>query len=51
MGKKESVRVKTLSEFMKWAEQFDSGQYLFRGVSNEKYEIEASASRHLSRAI
>ena len=47
MAKKESRRVKTLSGFMKWAEQFDSGQYLFRGVSNENYEIEASASRRL----
>jgi tetratricopeptide (TPR) repeat protein len=49
MGKKESRRVKTLSGFMKWAEQFDSGQYLFRGVSNEKYEIEASAYRRLGK--
>ena len=47
MAKKESRRVKMLSSFMKWAEQFDSGQYLFRGVSNENYEIEASASRRL----
>ena len=45
--KKNRARVKTLSGFMKWAEQFDSGQYLFRGVSNENYEIEASASRRL----
>ena len=29
MAKKESRRVRTLSGFMKWAEQFDSGQYLF----------------------
>ncbi len=49
MAKKESRRVKTLSGFMKWAEQFDSGQYLFRGVSNENYEIEASASRRLGK--
>ena len=49
MAKKESRRVKTLSGFMKWAEQFDSGQYLFRGVSNEHYEIEASASRRLGK--
>ena len=47
MAKKESRRVKTLSSFMKWAEQFDKGQYLFRGVSNEDYKIEASASRRL----
>ena len=47
MVKKESRRVKTLSGFMKWAAQFNDGQYLFRGVSNEEYEIEASASRRL----
>ena len=47
MVKKKSRRVKTLSGFMKWAEQFDKGQYLFRGVSNEDYKIEASASRRL----
>jgi len=47
MAKKESGCVKTLIEFMKWAEQFDSGQYVFRGVSNENYQIEASASRRL----
>lgn len=28
MAKKESRRVKTLSSFMKWAEQFESGLYL-----------------------
>lgn len=49
MGKKESRRVKTLSGFMKWAAQSNDGQYLFRGVSNEKYKIETSASRHLSK--
>ena len=47
MGKKESRRVKTLSGFMKWVAQLSDGQYLFRGVSSEKYEIEASASRRL----
>ena len=47
MTKKEPRRVKTLSGFMKWAEQFDPGHYLFRGVSNVEYEIEASASRRL----
>lgn len=49
MAKKESRRVKTLSGFMKWAAQFNDGQYLFRGVSDEKYEIEASASRRLEK--
>ncbi len=47
MTKKEPPSVKTLSGFMKWAEQFEPGRYLFRGVSNKNYEIEASASRRL----
>ena len=48
MEKKESRRVKTLSSFMKWAEQFAPGLYLFRGVSNEIYSIQASAYRRLT---
>ena len=47
MAKKESRRVKTLSSFMKWAEQFEPGLYLFRGVLNEKYPIQASTYRRL----
>ena len=47
MAKKESRRVKTLSSFMKWAEQFEPGLYLFRGIPNEKYPIQASAYRRL----
>ena len=47
MAKKESRRVKTLSSFMKWAEQFEPGLYLFRGILNEKYPIQASAYRRL----
>ena len=39
--------ISTFAEFIEWAEQFPNGQYLFRGVSNEKYKIEASASRRL----
>ena len=34
---------------MKWAAQFENGQYLFRGVSNDTYEIQASASRRLEK--
>ena len=41
--------ISTLTEFIEWTEQFSSGQYLFRGISNEKYEIEASASRRLGK--
>ena len=47
MAKKESKRVKTLKSFMEWAEQFNDGEYVFRGVSNEKYIIEASTYRRL----
>lgn len=47
MAEKASSRVKTLNSFLKWAAQFNDGQYLFRGVSNEGYEIEASAYRRL----
>lgn len=47
MAEKASRRVKTLNSFIKWAAQFNDGQYLFRGVSNESYQIEASAYRRL----
>lgn len=47
MAKKVSKRVKTLSGFMKWAEQFNDGQYLFRGVSKHTHKLEASAYRRL----
>ena len=47
MAKKESKRVKTLKSFMEWAEQFNDGEYVFRGASNEKYIIEASTYRRL----
>ena len=41
------VCITTLSEFMEWTQQFAPGEYLFRGISNENYEIEASAYRRL----
>ena len=47
MPKKASRRVKKLKSFMEWAEQFNDGEYVFRGVSNEKYIIEASTYRRL----
>ena len=47
MAEKKSNRVKTLSSFMKWVEQFNDGQYLFRGVSKDTHKIEASAYRRL----
>ena len=50
MAKKISKRVKTLSGFMKWVEQFNDGQYLFRGVSKHTHKLEASAYRRLPEA-
>ena len=47
MAKKESRRVKILRSFVEWTEQFEPGLYLFRGVSNETYSIQASAYRRL----
>ena len=38
---------KTFNEFIKWAARFKDGQYLFRGVTQEKYGIVASACRRL----
>ena len=47
MAEKESRRVKTLDGFIRWAAQFNDGQYLFRGVPNHTFGIEASAYRRL----
>ena len=47
MAEKKLHRVKTLNGFMKWASQFKGGGYLFRGVPDDSYEIEASAYRRL----
>ena len=43
----ELTLVKSLNEFMEWASQFNQGGYLFRGVTNEEYDISASAYRRL----
>lgn len=48
MANKEPISVRTLNGFMRWTAQFEDGQYLFRGVSNDTYKIEASAYRRLS---
>ena len=34
--------IKTLNQFTKWIESLESGKYVFRGVADEKYEIEAT---------
>ena len=44
----ESDQIKTLAEFMTWAKKFDGGAYVFRGVPNEAYGIQASAYRRPS---
>ena len=47
MAKTESEPVETLSDFLKWASQFDDGTYVFRGVPNKEYGIQASAYRRV----
>ena len=42
---KAGIQITTLNGFMEWVQQFDSGSYLFRGVPNAAYRIEASAFR------
>lgn len=37
--------IKTLDEFNAWANQFKEGDYVFRGVKNKAYGIQASAYR------
>ena len=50
MAKKVPKRVRTLRGFLDWAEQFNDGQYLFRGVRKDSYKIEAGACRRLPEA-
>ena len=50
MENKNNNIAKTLNEFIEWAARFKDGQYLFRGVTKDKYEIEASACRRLPDA-
>ena len=37
--------VETLGDFTKWAKEFTPGDYVFRGVPNQNYGIQASAYR------
>ena len=39
------TKIKNLDDFMEWARKFDRGAYVFRGVPNEVYGIQASAYR------
>ena len=45
MNKKEPIQISSSGEFIEWVNQLDSGNYLFRGVPNRKYRIQASAYR------
>ena len=47
MDKGQMTPVRTLNEFMEWTAQFNQGKHLFRGVTNEEYNISASAYRRL----
>ena len=47
MARTEPESVETLSDFLKWTSQFTDGTYVFRGVPNNKYEIQASAYRRM----
>ena len=40
-------RISNLRAFHKWVEELPPGEYVFRGVSNKSYEIEASTYRRL----
>ena len=37
--------IKSLDDFIKWSKQFEEGHYVFRGVPNKAYKIQASAYR------
>ena len=41
----EDKLIKSLDEFIAWANRFDEGEYVFRGVPNKAYKIQASAYR------
>jgi len=45
--KEDHTQVTTINEFIEWTAQFNQGGYLFRGVTNEAYDISASAYRRL----
>ena len=47
MARTESKPVETLSDFFEWARQFDDGTYIFRGVPNDEYRIQAAAYRRV----
>ena len=44
------TEIRTLSEFIEWASQFKDKQYLFRGVPNDTFNIQASTYLRLPEA-
>ncbi len=51
MAKKEPTRISSLSEFIEWVNQLGSERYLFRGVPNAEYKIQASVYRRLKKEV
>ena len=51
MDKKEPTRVSSLSEFIEWVNRLGSERYLFRGVPNAEYKIQASVYRRLKEEV
>ena len=47
MARTEPELVETLSDFLEWASRFNNGTYVFRGVPNDEYRIQASAYRRV----
>lgn len=45
MDTNEPTQISSFSEFIEWVKQLGSGNYLFRGVPNAEYKIQASAYR------
>ena len=45
MNGKEPTQIESVSDFIEWAVQLGSKNYLFRGVPNAEYRIQASAYR------
>ena len=41
----EQLKIETLDQFMEWARKFERGKYVFRGISNAAFKIQASAYR------
>ena len=41
------MNIETFEKFMTWVKQLPEGEYVYRGVSNSKYQIEASTYRRL----